>query len=40
MENDILWLTESQTTNETDGAEIFEQLSTFKVNFNSCGARH
>ena len=40
MENDILCLTESQITNDTNGAEIFEQLSTFKVYFNSCGARH
>ena len=40
MENDILCLTESQIKNDTDGAEIFEQLSTFKVYFNSCGARH
>ena len=40
MENDILCLTESQITNDTDGTEIFEQLSTLKVCFNSCGARH
>ena len=40
MENDILCLTENQITNDTDGAEIFEQLSTFKVYFNSCGGRH
>ena len=40
MENDVLCLTESQITNDTDGAEIFDQLSTFKVYFNSCGARH
>ena len=40
MENDILCLTESQIKNDTDGAEISEQLSTFKVYFNSCGARH
>ena len=32
-------MTESQITNDTDGAEIFEQLNTFKVYFNSCGAR-
>ena len=38
MENNILCLTESQITNDTDRAEIFEQLSTFKVHFNSCGA--
>ena len=29
-ENDILCLTESKITNATDGAEIFEQLSTFR----------
>ena len=40
MENGILCLTESQITNDTDGAEIFEQASTFKVYFNSYGARH
>ena len=40
MENDILCLKENQITNDTDGAEIFEQLNTFKVCFNSCGARH
>ena len=39
-EFDVLCLAESQITNDTDGAEIFQQLSTFKVNFNSCGARH
>ena len=31
MQNDILCLTESQVTNDTDGAEMFEYLSTFKV---------
>ena len=40
MENDIMSLTKSKITNDTDGAEIFEQLSTLKVYFNSCGARH
>ena len=40
MENYILCLTETQITNNTDGTEIFEELSTFKVYFNSCGARH
>ena len=40
MENDILILTENQVTNDTDGADIFEQLSTLKVYFNFCGARH
>ena len=30
MENDILCLTESQITNDTDRAEIFEQLSTLR----------
>ena len=40
MENDILCLKESQITNDTDGVEIFEQFSTFKVYFNSSGARH
>ena len=38
MENSILCLTESQITNDTDGAEIFEHLSTFMVYFNSCSA--
>ena len=40
MENYILCLAETQITNNTDGTEIFEELSTFKVYFNSCGARH
>ena len=39
MGNDILCLTESQIINETDGAEIFVQLSAFKVYFNFCCAR-
>ena len=39
MENDILCLTESQVTNDTDGADIFSQLSTLKVYLNFCGAR-
>ena len=39
-ENDILCLTESQITNDTDVAEIKEQLSTFEIYFNSCGVRH
>ena len=39
MENDILCLTESQITNDSDGRDTFEQLNTFKVYFNSCGAR-
>ena len=30
-ENDILCLTESKITNATDGADIFEQLSTFRI---------
>ena len=33
-------LTKSKITKDTDGAESFEQLSTLKVYFNSCGARH
>ena len=33
-------LKKSQITNYTDGAEIFEQLSTLKVYFNSCCGRH
>ena len=36
-QNDILCLT---STNDTDGVKISEQLSTFKVYFNSYGARH
>ena len=39
-ENDILCLTESPTANDTDMAEIKEQLSTFEIYFNSCGVRH
>ena len=39
-ENDILCLTESQITNDTNVAEIKEQLSTFEIYFNSCGVRH
>ena len=39
-ENDILCLTESHITNDTDVAEIKEQLSTFEIYFNSCGVRH
>ena len=39
-ENDILCLTESQITNDTDVTEIKEQLSTFDIYFNSCGVRH
>ena len=33
-------MTESQITNDTDVAEIKEQLSTFEIYFNSCGVRH
>ena len=40
IENNILCLTESQITNDTDVAEIKEQLSTCEIYFNSCGARH
>ena len=40
MENGVLRLTESQITNDTDGAEISEHLSTFMVYFNSCSAKH
>ena len=40
LENKIMYLTENQITNDTDGAEHFEELSTFKVCFNSCAARH
>ena len=39
-ENDILCLTESQITNDTDVTEVLEQLSSFKIYFNSCGKRH
>ena len=39
-ENDILCLTESQITNDTDVAEIKGQLSTFEIYFNSCAVRH
>ena len=39
-ENDILCLTESQITNDTDVTEVLEQLSSFKIYFNSCGERH
>ena len=39
IENDILCLTESQITNDTDVAEIKEQLSTFEIYFNSCVVR-
>ena len=39
-ENDILWLTESQITNDTDVTEVLEQLSSFKIYFNSCAERH
>ena len=30
----------NQITNDTDVAEIKEQLSTFEIYFNSCGVRH
>ena len=40
MENDSLSLTEIQITNDTDGTKFFEQMSTFNVYFNSCGARY
>ena len=37
-ENDILCFTESQITNDTDVIEaVIEQLSSFKIYFNSCG---
>ena len=39
-ENDILCLTESQISNDTDVTEVLEQLSSFKIYFNSCGERH
>ena len=39
-ENNILCLTESQIKNYTDVAENKQQLSTFVIHFNSCGARH
>ena len=39
-ENDILCLTESQITNDTDVAEVKGQLSTFEIYFNSCAVRH
>ena len=39
-ENNILWLTKSQITIDTDLAEITEQLSTCKIYFNFCGVRH
>ena len=38
--NATLCLTESQITNNNDGTDILEQLSTFKIYFNSCGVRH
>ena len=38
--NATLCLTESQITNNNDGTDIVEQLSTFKIYFNSCGVRH
>ena len=38
-ENNILCLTESQIANDTEVAEIKEQLSTFEIQFNSCGVR-
>ena len=40
IENDILCLTESQITYDTDVAEIKKQLITFEIYFNSCGVRH
>ena len=39
-ENDILYLTESQITNDTDVTQVLEQLSSFKIYFNSGGERH
>ena len=33
-ENDILCLTESQITNDTDVTQVLEQLSSFKIYFN------
>ena len=39
-ENHILCLTENQITNDTDVAEIKEQLSTFDIYFNPCSVRH
>ena len=38
--SNVLCLTESQITNDTDVAEIKEQLSTFEIYFNSYGVRH
>ena len=40
IENNILCLTESQITNDTDVAEIKEQLRTFEIYLNSRGVRH
>ena len=40
VENDILCLIESQIIIDTDVAEVLEQLSSFKVYFNSCSTRH
>ena len=39
-ENDILCLTESQITNDTDITEVLQQLSSFKIYFNSCAERY
>ena len=39
-ENDILCLTESQITNDTDVTEVLQQLSSFKFYFNSGVERH
>ena len=33
-------MAESQITNDTDEAEIKEQLSTFEICFNTCGVSH
>ena len=35
-DNDTLYLTKSQITNDTDMTDILEQVSTFKIYFNSC----
>ena len=39
-ENNILCLTDSQITNDSDAAEFIEQLYTFKIYFNSFGVRY
>ena len=39
-ESDILCLTDSKVSNDTNMAEIKEQLSSFEIHFNSCDAIH